>query len=141
MKKRTVTETQLKKNQHSILVVEDDDNLRFALVLLLRILGIEADSAANGVEAVRCAQDIEYQLILMDVQMPLMDGLKAATAIRNIEDFEHRTKKTAIVAVTGGGSTKEKCLQAGMTGYFEKPIKLDDLRQIIEKMAPCLLVK
>lgn len=129
------------QNRHPVLVVEDDDNLRFALVLLLKTLGIEADSAANGADAVRCALGVEYKLILMDIQMPVMDGLKATTAIRNIENSEHRVKKSSIVAVTGGGSTREKCLQSGMTGYFEKPIKLDDLRQIIEKMAPCLLVK
>lgn len=92
-----------------VLVVEDNVHLRHALVMQLHALGIKADSAANGVEAVRRVHDAEYDLILMDVQMPIMGGLEATAAIRSFEESEDR-KPVAIVAVTGGGSTKELSL-------------------------------
>lgn len=121
-----------------VLVVEDNVNLRHALVLQLHVLGIKADSAANGMEALRRVHEAEYDLILMDVQMPVMDGLEATAAIRNYEQNEDRSP-VPIVAVTGGGSTKEKCLRAGMNGYFEKPMLLDNLKILIAEVAPALL--
>lgn len=121
-----------------VLVVEDNVGLRHALVLQLHALGIKADSAANGMEALRRVHDSEYELILMDVQMPIMNGLEATAAIRNFEDSEDR-RPVPIVAVTGGGSTKEKCLRAGMNGYYEKPLLLDSLRLLLEEAAPSLL--
>lgn len=123
-----------------VLVVEDNVHLRHALVMQLHALGIKADSAANGVEAVRRVHDAEYDLILMDVQMPIMGGLEATAAIRSFEESEDR-KPVAIVAVTGGGSTKEKCFKAGMNGYYEKPMLLEGLRNLVENSAPALLEK
>lgn len=121
-----------------VLVVEDNVNLRHALVLQLHVLGIKADSAANGMEALRRVHDSQYDLILMDVQMPVMGGLEATAAIRNFEQNEDRAP-VPIVAVTGGGSTKEKCLQAGMNAYYKKPMLLDELKTLIRESAPNLL--
>lgn len=121
-----------------VLVVEDNVGLRHALVLQLHALGIKADSAANGMEALRRVHDSEYELILMDVQMPVMGGLEATAAIRSYEENEDR-EPVPIVAVTGGGSTKEKCLRAGMNGYYEKPMLLDGLKALIQEAAPNLL--
>lgn len=121
-----------------VLIVEDNAQLRYAMVLQLHALGIKADSAANGMESLRRIHDAEYKLILMDVQMPIMNGLEATAAIRSFEDSEER-RPVPIVAVTGGGSTKEKCLQAGMNGYYQKPMLLDELRTLIQEHAPELL--
>jgi polar amino acid transport system substrate-binding protein len=121
-----------------VLVVEDNANLRHALVLQLHALGIKADSAANGMEALRRVHDAEYALILMDVQMPVMNGLEATAAIRSFEESEQR-RPVPIVAVTGGGSTKEKCLKAGMNAYYDKPMLLENLRELIAESAPKLL--
>ncbi len=122
-----------------VLVVEDNMNLRHALVLQLHALGIKADSAANGMEAVRRVHNNQYELILMDIQMPEMNGLEATAAIRSYENDEGR-KPTPIVAVTGGGSTKEQCLQIGMNAYYEKPMLLDGMKQILQEQAPNLLL-
>lgn len=121
-----------------VLVVEDNIGLRHALVLQLHALGIKADSAANGMEALRRVHDSQYELILMDVQMPVMGGLEATAAIRSFEQNEDRAP-VPIVAVTGGGSTKEKCLRAGMNAYYEKPMLLDGLKALIQENAPNLL--
>jgi CheY-like chemotaxis protein len=122
------------------LVVEDNMHLRHALVMQLHALGIKADSAANGMEALRRVHDAEYSLILMDVQMPVMNGLEATAAIRNFEKHEGRIA-VPIVAVTGGGSNRKQCLSAGMNGYFEKPLLLEGLKSIVESAAPFLLQK
>jgi len=121
-----------------VLVVEDNANLRHALVLQLHALGIKADSAANGLEAIRRVHESEYALILMDVQMPMMNGLEATAAIRSFEDSEER-QHAPIVAVTGGGSTKEKCLRVGMNNYYEKPLLLEQLKILVQENAPGLL--
>lgn len=121
-----------------VLVVEDNMHLRHALVMQLHSLGIKADSAANGMEALRRIYDSEYDLILMDVQMPIMNGLEATAAIRSFEQT-HGRRPTPIVAVTGGGSNREQCLKFGMTDYFEKPLMLEGIRSLIEQTAPALL--
>ncbi|HIA51717.1 MAG TPA: response regulator [Candidatus Melainabacteria bacterium] len=121
-----------------VLVVEDNAHLRQAVILQLERLGLKADSAADGIEAVQRVHESEYVLILMDVQMPKMNGLEATAAIRNFEETERR-RPACIVAVTGGGSTKEKCLEIGMNGYVEKPVLLEGLQELIENYAPGLL--
>lgn len=121
-----------------VLVVEDNMHLRHALVMQLHALGIKADSAANGMEALRRVYDAEYDLILMDVQMPIMNGLEATAAIRSFEQT-HGRSPTPIVAVTGGGSNKEQCLKFGMNDYYEKPLMLEGMRSLVECSAPALL--
>lgn len=121
-----------------VLIVEDNAHLRLSLVLQLHSLGIKADSAANGMEALRRVHEADYCLILMDVQMPIMNGLEATAAIRNFE-YGCGRRPVPIAAVTGGGSTKEQCLRAGMSDYVEKPMTLEVLRTLICRLAPGLL--
>ena len=121
-----------------VLVVDDHIALRTVLVMQLAKLGIKADSAANGVEAVHRIHNWRYKLILMDVQMPELDGLEATAAIRSYEHSEN-LESTIIIAVTGGGTTKKKCLDAGMNGYVEKPLPIEALKDLIEEWAPRLL--
>jgi CheY-like chemotaxis protein len=123
-----------------VLVVEDNMHLRHALVMQLHALGIKADSAANGMEALQRVHEAEYDLILMDVQMPIMGGLEATQAIRSFEETAGR-KPTSIVAVSGGGSTREKCLKAGMNAYYEKPMLLEGIRNLVADSAPSLLAE
>lgn len=122
----------------SVLVVEDIAILRLAMILQLEELGISADAASDGIEAVQLAQKNDYILILTDIVMPKMDGLKATSAIRRFERSEGR-RAAKIVAVTSGGASKESCIDAGMDAYYAKPITVQDVKKIVLDMAPDLL--
>ena len=121
-----------------ILVVDDDTTLRRILVLHLEALGISADSAADGIEAYKLVLENNYELILMDVEMPNMNGLQAASAIRELERLESRPA-LPIVAITARGASREQCVAAGMIAYYEKPIQADIVKQIVQEFASQLL--
>ncbi len=109
-----------------ILVVEDNTvNQKIALKLLAR-MGYEADLAANGREAVEAVGQRRYDLVLMDVQMPEMDGLEAS---RRITAEHPPAERPRIVAMTANAmdGDRERCLQAGMDGYIAKPIRSEEL--------------
>ena len=117
-----------------VLLVEDNKvNQQLALRFLER-LGQKADLAANGAEAVEAAAATAYDLILMDMQMPVMDGIEAARAIRN----GHGPNKTApIIAMTANASDEDRdaCHEAGMNGFEPKPITLRRLHQVLAGIA------
>ncbi|HEY9755210.1 MAG TPA: response regulator [Oculatellaceae cyanobacterium] len=115
----------------SILVVEDNPTLRMTLVLLLNRLGYESDSAANGIEAVRRVKNWQYKTVLMDIQMPEMDGLEATCAIR-VYEHSHGLEPVPIIAVTGDGD-RNICMTCGMNDFMRKPICKDDLTKMLEK--------
>lgn len=114
------------------LVVDDDITLRHLLVLQLDKLGVKADSAANGIEALRRIRSWKYQLIIMDIQMPEMDGLQAAASIR-IYEKENQQEPTPIIALTAGSTAKETCISVGMNDALQKPIDLDGLKAVIDR--------
>ncbi len=104
-----------------ILLVEDNFvNQRLALALLSK-LGIEADLAQNGEEALKALQANQYPLVLMDCQMPVMDGYEATGKIR---ELSNEMAKVPVVAMTANAMTgdKERCMAAGMDDYMSKPI-------------------
>jgi two-component system sensor histidine kinase/response regulator len=113
-----------------VLVVDDNPvNQRVALRMLEK-RGHVVDVADNGVEAVAAVARSTYDAILMDCQMPEMDGFEATRAIRRREGTE---RHTPIIAMTAGAMTgdKEKCLASGMDAYLSKPIKADTLAAMI----------
>ena len=113
-----------------ILLAEDNPvNQRVALLMLQR-LGYRADLAANGREALEAVQRQRYDLVLMDVQMPEVDGLQAARKIRERFDDEHRPR---IVAMTANASItdREDCFAAGMDDFLTKPVRSADLAKAI----------
>ena len=119
-----------------ILVVEDNKvNQQIALRFLKR-LGQSADVAADGAEAVRMADDFIYDIILMDMQMPVMDGIQAASEIRN---GTGPNVKTTIIAMTANASDDDRqaCYNAGMDGFESKPISLMRFHAIIAAVEPC----
>lgn len=111
-------------NIDPILVVEDNPvNQKIAMILLSR-LGVKAELAANGQEAVDMFSNGKYSLILMDCQLPVMDGFSATRAIREIETANKSELLIPIIAVTALAMTgdRERCVAAGMDDYLSKPI-------------------
>ena len=127
------TTTKPKSSRLRILVAEDNIVNQKVAVGQLTKLGYTADVAANGLEVLRAIEAIPYQLILMDCQMPEMDGYEATRRVRK-HNKKTRTK-TIIVAMTANAmqGDREKCLAAGMDDYIAKPIRLDALRATIAK--------
>jgi len=113
-----------------VLVVEDNIPNQKVALLFLKKLGYAADVAANGLEAVEAVRRVPYDLVLMDCQMPEMDGFEATVRIRQIEQ---PTKHTVIIAVTTLADVRNKCLAAGMDDYLQKPILQTQLKSIFEK--------
>ena len=116
-------ETQLRK-QHvgaSVLLVEDNQINQEVAVALLQAAGLQVAVANNGLEAVRQASQHVYQLILMDMQMPIMDGLEATRAIRRLPGHA----RTPILAMTANafGDDRAACLDAGMDDHLVKPVE------------------
>ncbi|HRX78116.1 MAG TPA: response regulator [Pirellulaceae bacterium] len=114
----------------NVLVAEDGLlNQRFAL-RLLENAGHAVTLAANGVEALEALRHKDFDLVLMDVEMPEMDGITATQAIRAQESEGSRVP---IVAVTATGD-REACLQAGMDDWLPKPLSISRLNRSIEKV-------
>jgi signal transduction histidine kinase len=106
--------------QRRILVVEDEPiNREIACELLHDVCG-NVDCAENGAEAVQMAASTPYDLILMDMQMPVMDGLEATAAIRNMRGYS----ETPVIAMTANAFSedRDRCLAAGMSDFLSKPV-------------------
>ncbi len=114
-----------------ILLAEDNMVNQRMAILMLKKLGYKADSVANGREVLLALQRKSYDLILMDVQMPEMDGLEATREIRR----QCSPDDPRIVALTAHAihGYREKCLEAGMDDYLCKPINLEDLKAALER--------
>lgn len=115
-----------------VLVVDDEEINRLFLVDLLKMNNISPDQARNGKDAIVKWQNNEYTAILMDIQMPIMDGFDATRAIRRLERETGRIK-TPIIAVTAYHSEESKyeCSNSGMDTYIPKPVVIADLLKAI----------
>ncbi len=113
-----------------ILLAEDNVINQKVALLMLKRLGYRADVAANGQEVLQALMRQSYDVVLMDVQMPEMDGLAAARSVRAMKDI----KQPRILAMTAYAleDDKEKCMAAGMDGYIRKPVQLEELRLALE---------
>lgn len=110
-----------------VLLAEDETINRVLTETLLAKVGVEVTGVENGARAVAEAESGKYQIILMDVQMPVMDGLEATRRIRALE--KGKENPVIIIALTALAmqGDREKCLQAGMDDYLSKPIEKDQL--------------
>jgi signal transduction histidine kinase/CheY-like chemotaxis protein len=126
---RAETET-LVDGRLSVLLVEDNESNRRVVSMMLRELGIDSDEAAGGYEAIDRAASRDYDVILMDVQMPDLDGLETTRRIRERECGPRAT----IVALTANvfESDEARCRAAGMDGYLQKPLTLDALSAALQ---------
>ena len=128
-----------RKNFGRILLVEDYPTNQQLALRHLNQAGYSVDLVENGEDAVRTFKHREYRLILMDMQMPVMDGYKATRAIREWEsqhaENQGLPRRIPIVAMTAHAMVgdKEKCLEAGADDYLSKPLKQKDLLGMVDK--------
>ncbi len=120
-------------------VLLDEDNAvnQKVMVHMLERLGLSCDLALTGLEAIRAAAGSPYALILMDCQMPEMDGFEATRHLRSEEQARSR-QRTPVIAMTANAmpGDREKCLAAGMDGYLQKPVKLQELAALVAQWLP-----
>ncbi len=114
-----------------ILLAEDNPVNQMMMQKMLNKLGYNADIASNGLEVLKFLEIQPYDLILMDIQMPEMDGFQATREIQKRWASEDRPKIIAITAYALEGD-QERCLAAGMDNYISKPLRLDKLRAVLE---------
>ena len=118
-----------------ILMAEDNAINQRVGKLILRRAGFEIDLVADGNEALEAHRAEPYDLILMDCQMPTMDGFEASRKIRLLSE-----KQPAIIAVTANAlaGERERCLEAGMDDYLSKPFQAEQLVAVVKKWAAAL---
>jgi CheY-like chemotaxis protein len=116
-----------------VLVAEDNVVNQRLITLQLNKIGYTPDIAHNGVEVLDALERIEYDVVLMDCQMPEMDGFEATRRIRKTG----RYGAVRIIAMTANAmeGDREKCISAGMDDYLSKPVRVDDLRLALERVA------
>jgi len=134
--RHTVAETTRRKLR--VLVAEDNSTNRIVAVKMLEKLGHTADAVGNGREAVESLKSLPYDIVLMDCQMPVMDGFDASRAIRS-PDSGVKNHSIPIIAITAHAmkGDRELCLEAGMNDYLTKPVNPRDLAAALERWGPC----
>jgi PAS domain S-box-containing protein len=113
-----------------VLIAEDNPTNQRLAVKMFEKLGCRTDAVANGAEAVDAIQRVPYDMVVMDCQMPEMDGYEAASEIRGRLGL-----RVPIIALTANAmpEDRKRCLDAGMDDYVSKPIHLDDLRRVVAR--------
>jgi two-component system cell cycle response regulator DivK len=120
----------------SILVIEDNEANRYLAEFILRKNGFEVSGAQSGQEGIDIAAKQSFDLVLLDIQMPMMDGYEVLRELRRLSAF----KETPVLALTAFAMSgdREKALAAGFDGYLEKPI---DVPTLINEVKRHLLVR
>ena len=130
--KSTIVDS-LKDSHLRVLVVEDNQTNQIITIKFLQRLGISADLATNGLEAVLAVGEKDYDVILMDCQMPEMDGFEATRRIR-----DRYKDKNIIIALTASvmNEAREKCFEAGMNDIITKPVTILEIQKVLKKFIP-----
>jgi CheY-like chemotaxis protein len=121
-----------------VLLAEDNRINQKVVLKLLEKMGVQADLARDGAEAITAVQGNQYDLVLMDVQMPLVDGVKATLEIRSHVPADHQP---FICGLTAHATTEYRdiCLRAGMNGCLTKPLDPEKLRGLIAQLSARLV--
>jgi CheY-like chemotaxis protein len=117
----------------NVLVVDDDNICRAVIQHILKSLGIKTNAASNGLEAISALEMMPYDLVLMDILMPEMNGIEATKAICELWP---EGPKIAIISDCSSRIYREQCLDAGAIEFLAKPAKITDIRSILERYLP-----
>ena len=114
-----------------ILIAEDNRINQKVASKMLEQLGYRADVVANGLEALAALENVDYDIILMDMMMPVMDGIEATRKIRAMPEYN----EVCIIALTANAmdEDRDKCLHVGMNDYLSKPVKVESLEAVLTK--------
>ena len=125
-----VSETRVQFKDAKVLVAEDNEFSLEVIRQMLKLFGIDADAAVDGVEALSKVQSKEYDLLILDIHMPNMDGNEAARKIRKLA-----IKQPTLVALTASVFEEEKqaSLSAGFDDYYNKPLEMNGLEGMLIK--------
>jgi CheY-like chemotaxis protein/HPt (histidine-containing phosphotransfer) domain-containing protein len=128
---------QFSGNNARILLAEDNITNQQVALGILKKFGLQASGVFNGIEALQMVKTEAFNLVLMDVQMPEMDGLEATRRIRRLPSF---VREIPIIAMTAHAmqGDREKCLQAGMNDYISKPVTPQGLSEVLAKWLPSI---
>jgi len=119
-----------------ILLVDDNKVNQRLAILIFHQIGFQCDVASDGKEAFEMVQQKRYDLIFMDLQMPVMDGLESTKLIRAFEADSKTLHRTIIIALSGSElqENKEECLKVGMDDFIEKPIRAEKLNKFVSQL-------
>ena len=131
--RRMITENSLdhERPRASVLLAEDNKTNQKIAVAMLTKRGHDVDVAENGIEVLEMVRSKRYDIVLMDIQMPEMDGLEATSRLRSIEEF--RTLKIIALTAHALAEERERCEAAGMNGFVTKPFKPHELYEAVEQ--------
>ena len=121
-----------------VLFVDDDSAIRDAGAALLKVLGCKVDTVSDGREAVAAVMQGSYDLVMLDCDLPVMDGYDAARTIRQWEEERGDGTRLPIVALTGSlkEGIEQRCLHAGMDAYLAKPYRKEQLQEVLSRLLP-----
>lgn len=120
-----------------VLVVDDNPINQLVAREMLLSLGVEVETAEHGADALARLERSSYALVFMDVMMPVLDGLATTRAWRELEQRSGR-RRLPVVALTANAmaSDRERCLEAGMDDYLAKPVRREQLAQMLARWLP-----
>ena len=120
---------------YKILIVDDNEPIRDLLKIMCSLYNLDTECVTNGQEAVNALAKEHFEIVLMDLDMPIMGGLEATRAIRQREK-ERNYKRTPIIAISGTTicNPHRMCLEAGMDGFLPKPIVLSEMIDVIKSV-------
>ena len=132
LQKSSPTELRLVGSPQRILLVDDEPMNQLVAEIMLKELGYQADAVESGRAALEALRQHSYDLVLMDCQMPEMNGYETTKIIRTTSPDSYRD--IVIIAMTASAirGDREKCLESGMTDYLSKPVKLNELGKMLE---------
>jgi CheY-like chemotaxis protein len=117
----------------NIILAEDDPLNQKVTLLMLKKLGITADTATNGLEVLQALERQPYDVVLMDIQMPEMDGIEATRIIR--QRWQHGPKIIVVTSCTSD-AYRELCFDAGADEFLAKPVKIEELTGALKRAIP-----